>query len=802
MLAPSAPARQCMDLALATAPAMVERCIDRAVAILQEQERHCGDAAERRELADAWLELTRRRADWARRLPALLREAQTTAAAVSPALAGDAQADERSGDLSLVDEDALAQEIESSRLLQLLAPRLEQPLAEVDVLMSTALGLGSVEPERNPLRPQVFAQALRSLMHPAPQPGWPRLWSQHLAEPLAGEIAGLYREALKLLRAARLTEASYRVLPSAPQPTKPAAPAPAPSSAAAPATASAGVPGGQGGRAGAAGVLEQALGTTGPLGGAAWADLSHYALADELFQNFLFSRAQPSSQPLAPAFYGKVDAQLQGIETAQEDFAPFDAEAVHRNRALPPVERGHRDVGTARELEGATWGRWAPARERALHRARLKKQARQVGQVLGLEVVRKLVDQVARDPRLLAPVREAIVAIEPALAKLALVTPRFFAHEDHAGRRLVERVAERSFRYNDEFASEFQEFFADVRTTFRALNEQHVADDQPFGQALAELEDRWAGEDRVEERGRQVAVDALHFAEAREAEAAQIAWSLSKRSDLDGVPAVVQDFLYGPWALVMAHARLTDPQKQVDPGGWNTVISELLWSVKTEQTLRDPARLFNTVPGMLERLRGGMKLIGQEPADHETFFNALEKLHRPVLKLRARTRHASHTVAAEPQLDAALLSTQRQQPKAAVGAPWLTPGELQAAGFDEERPSAPVPLEDAGGQDGVDVAAVVAGLQQGCWVDLHVRAKWRRASLTWVSQRATLFLFQSHGGEVHTMTRRSLERLVRERQLRAVEAGAVVPRAIATLSQHGQPAAGTRKVQREDHATA
>jgi hypothetical protein len=47
---------------------------------------------------------------------------------------------------------------------------------------------------------------------------------------------------------------------------------------------------------------------------------------------------------------------------------------------------------------------------------RLKKEATHVGQVLGLEVVRKLVNEVAQDPRLLVPVREAIVALEPSLA--------------------------------------------------------------------------------------------------------------------------------------------------------------------------------------------------------------------------------------------------------------------------------------------------------------------------------------------------------------------------------------------------
>lgn len=845
----SAPARQCIELAFSAAPAMIGRAVDEAVAALQQEEQRSPSVTQRQEIADAWLELTRRRAHWLQRFPALLRAAQLARPneAAPHAAAASTDAGDRFGGLALVDEDALASEIENGRVLQLLAPKLEQLLAEFDALMSTALGLQVVQPERNPLRPQVFAQALRELMHPTPVPGWSKLWAQHLCGPLANEIANLYRDALKLLRAAHLTEASYRVLPPAPgKEFRQSGPAPlsggpnsghaplsggpnsghaplsggnsghAPLSANGPASGHAplsgghggaggsastgtgpstgpaplggsggpgggGGPGAAGGPGGAGGNGAPGLSTTGPLGGASWADLSGYALGDELFQNFLFSRTAPSTQALAPAYYAKVEAQLES-GAADESFEPYEGELIAQLRELAPVERPARPIATTRELDNAAWGRWAGARERSLHRTRLKKEAKQVGQVLGLEVVRKLVDQVARDPRLLGPVREAIVAVEPALLRLALVSPRFFAQEDHAGRRLVERVAERSFRYNDEFGSEFQEFFADVRTTFRSLNERKVEDPTPFTQALQELEERWTGEDAVEQRGRQVAVDAVHFAEARAAEAAQIAWTLSQRSDLDGVPAVVQDFLFGPWSLVMAHARLTDPQKGVDPGGWTAVVPELLWSVKTEQTLRDPARLFTTLPTILERLREGLKLVGQEPAQNETFFNALEALHRPVLKLRARKRHASHGLDAPPPLDPKLLSTERQQPQPSAE-PWITPQEWKAAGFDDSQVSAPAPLGAAGEESKAEVAAMVAGLHQGSWVDLHVRGKWRRANLTWVNERATLFMFVSHGGQPHTMTRRSLERLVRDEMLRPVEAGAVVPRAIDELSR-------------------
>jgi hypothetical protein len=81
------------------------------------------------------------------------------------------------------------------------------------------------------------------------------------------------------------------------------------------------------------------------------------------------------------------------------------------------------------------------------------------------------------------------------------------------------------------------------------------------------------------------------------------------------------------------------------------------------------------------------------------------------------------------------------------------------------------------------VASVIEGLRPGAWVDLQARGRWRRASLAWVSARNTLFMFTSHGGRPHSMTRRTLERMVRERTLRPVEGGAVVQRAIDELSQ-------------------
>src|SRR3954468_11939072 len=91
-------ARECVDLASAAAPAMLERAIDQAILVLQEEERRSASVPERRALADAWLELSRRRADWAQRFPALLRTAQATLREAPAATAAvQADADDRFG---------------------------------------------------------------------------------------------------------------------------------------------------------------------------------------------------------------------------------------------------------------------------------------------------------------------------------------------------------------------------------------------------------------------------------------------------------------------------------------------------------------------------------------------------------------------------------------------------------------------------------------------------------------------------------------------------------------------------------
>ena len=835
------------DSAKAAAPAL-ERCIDDAVAALQVAETQTMEVSIRDHVATAWRELLKHRATWVAQYPSDLLAAFKTelaAGATAEALAGvspqagtsampshspRAEIFMSAEKFSLVDDADVSRSIESSRLLQQVLPSVDQCLAELNKLISAAQGLPNVRQELNPLRPEIFTTTLRAMIFaPRAEAAIAALWIKYLAAPLGRELKLVYESAINQLEMANVQAVSYRLVQT------PAA------AARGSGRHTAGKGHGTGAESRAQSGSVQA-GMGGPIGYVSdepmvrkplqYADPSRPDVKDALLQDFLSSGGGATADHgLAPEYYDNIEEELAALKRIPDSGPrPLDelSEAKKTDfQELSSVDRPQRAVDESSQLSQTVWGAFARRKARALVRTQLKKDAQRVGQVLGLELVRKLVNQVAQDPRLLTPLREGIVALEPSLLRLAMVDPHFLTDESHSGRRLMERVARRSFKYNDEFSPEFLTFFEPVTLAFNQLNSLSIEDAQPFATALTRLETIWEEEDQLEAAKRQQVLASLRFAEDRQTQADAIAQELSRRSDLDKVPGLVLDFLFGPWALAMAHARLVDTRHQVDPLGFGSVVPDLLWSVKQEVTLKQPGKLIEMIPGLLSRLHAGLALLGQDPRESESFFEGLMKLHGPVLKLRRRkSEQDAQESGLVPLAAEELPATPAQRRAKAAAQPWLGRDAMDAAGFEETLPTAIdelAPLEPAAlpetsaetltgtlAETGVgentdttehpapaqetdallaDSAAAetvaeqtLRNLRAGNWVDLYSRRHWLRAQLIWVSAKGTLFMFVSHGGQPHSMTKRSCERLIRERLLRPVDDHGVVAQALDALS--------------------
>jgi hypothetical protein len=279
----------------------------------------------------------------------------------------------------------------------------------------------------------------------------------------------------------------------------------------------------------------------------------------------------------------------------------------------------------------------------------------------------------------------------------------------------------------------------------------------------------------------------------------------------------------------MAHARLLDTRNQIDPEGYGSVVPDLVWSVKRDVTLKQPAKLIDMIPGLLDKLHSGLGLLGQDANENEAFFEALMKLHRPVLKLRRlkSLRDAEESSAAQLEPEEALVSPAErlENLRAQAAAPlWMGRIDLDAAGFEDTQPTAPAELgsdaliadflEETNGKPGHDAepespravqaaaepvvqahsldhhsaetrqqaSMMLQSLKTGHWVDLYSKRQWLRAQLVWASSHATLFMFISHGGQPHSMTKRSCEKLIAQRLLRPVDTRGVVAQALDAVT--------------------
>lgn len=682
--------------ALLLAAPMIERTVEAGLDALAEAERSSRSVPRRMQLNEAWASLSRHASTLHTGFPSRMLKAIERALSegqIDPEQNTAVAHHDEESILGLLDDAEVARFVEASRLQQTALPVVEHILNELDSLISSAQGLPVVRAERNPFRPEIICDVLLQQLRELPEPdGLRSHWLRHMSEPFAHELHQLYQTLVRMLTGAGVEEARYRLK------LAPSVGARGGSGHAAPTTETGPTPQQHG-----AAIASNPTGTNTlspandvqPMPSIQQLSRGQPAIHPAVMHSFLYQAqwTEAHDQTLGVDYYNAVQAELDQMgEPVETTFDPLaHAEMLRQQQAQNPIERQRPTLNVNQSLVPDLWGELASAQSRTRTLMQLKAKATRLSQVLGLDAVRLLINQVASDVRILPPLREAFIALEPALLRTALSDPRFFGNEQHPARLLMEAVAQRSFKHNDEFDPDFQAFMEPVRTAVHQLNKLPTAHPQDYQNHRNQLQKNWDQEDRSEEKEREQIIGSMAFAQERQLLADRIAWEFSLRSDLVGVPAVIADFLYRDWSLVLAHAQLTQAGPTLDPGGYLAVVSDLLWSVNSSLAIKEPTRLFDLLPNLLETLRRGLDMLGKESEETQAFFDALLRFHSPVLRLRRlRSAHdiqASGLAPLDSGLDALVLPSDQvlaEAPKPLkADQPWLGRREREAAGFEE-----------------------------------------------------------------------------------------------------------------------
>ena len=211
--------RACMKEAAAQSRNLMQRVVRRALMEMPEQAAAARDFVERNLLAEAARVLMTHQAILFESFPqALLQE-------FAAAIAGDMR---RAAGVSFDSLDVMADEqvqesVEVVRTLKAVNEAVAPELGELNTLISAVQGFPSARTQRNPLRPEVYVRALRTVTQQSPiAPSARRRWLLHLGFALGPELAQTYAQLSALLRAQGVTG----VPESAPMPLLPPQPLP------------------------------------------------------------------------------------------------------------------------------------------------------------------------------------------------------------------------------------------------------------------------------------------------------------------------------------------------------------------------------------------------------------------------------------------------------------------------------------------------------------------------------------------------------------------------------------------------
>lgn len=407
-----------------------------------------------------------------------------------------------------------------------------------------------------------------------------------------------------------------------------------------------------------------------------------------------------------------------------------------------------------------------------------------LGRLLGQEVVRLMLENLTHDQRLLPAIRQQIGLLEPVLVRLSLAEPRFFSDRQHPARQLLEAITQRSLGYQSHADEGFAPLLQSVRAAVRAINRVEGSE-AIFARLLKRLRARWKQDDARKLQRRADAARALLHAEQRQILAERLAADYLQRLHGKDVPEFVQRFLVGPWAQAVAEVQLDPAPAGEAAEPLDGVADELIWSVQLALIRRDVDRLGRLVPRLLAQLRQGLERIGYPAELTGPFLDALVALHEKAFDVPTLTQvpfieltevvepvpvPAAPHVADRPAADPEPAPESEAQPEPETF--WIAGQAAQDAGF-VDAVSGPMPLEPLAPTD----------LVTGAWVDLSVQGEWVRAQLTWTSPRGGLYMFISSKGMAHSMTRRTLERLLGSDALRIVSRGGVVESALDAVAQ-------------------
>src|SRR3989338_2079669 len=429
--------------------------------------------------------------------------------------------------------------------------------------------------------------------------------------------------------------------------------------------------------------------------------------------------APPASAALAHALTAHrvhADTYYSGVATLMEDYSP--AAVV--------------------QLAGAV-------RERSTE---LKKKASTAGEKAIIEVVALMFQSILAEDRIPPAVRVWFARLQVPVLRVALAELEFFSNLNHPARQLIDRMGACVMGF-DATSINGSALEAEIRRVVQVIEQYPETGRRVFQLVYDEFE-KFLSKFLTEKQATSRLVTVAQQVEQRETLAIQ--YTIELRTMLRDMPVrdEIREFLFKTWAEVLALSAVRDGPQHADTISLKRTAADLVWAASAKPNRSDRAQAIQNLPGLLQRLRQGLALMGVNGAPQDAQIKILTDTLADAFLSKTASIPQAHIDAMAKRLanleDFISDATLGDMPLNADNIEMMLGIDASSIHVVADNGA---PVEDA-------MVAWAQELQPGTWYTLDHNGASAQVQYAWQSQRKQLHLFAAVDGSSYLIQLRRL----------------------------------------------
>ncbi|MDD2712988.1 MAG: DUF1631 family protein [Simplicispira sp.] len=246
---------------------------------------------------------------------------------------------------------------------------------------------------------------------------------------------------------------------------------------------------------------------------------------------------------------------------------------------------------------------------------KFKQTASTEGEKAIIEVVALMFQSILAEDRIPSAVRVWFARLQVPVLRVALAEPEFFSNVNHPARQLIDRMGSCVLGF-DATAISGGALDSEIRRVVQVIEQYPETGRRVFQLVLDEFE-KFLSHFLTEKKSTSRLVSVAQQIEQRETLAIQ--YTIELRTLLRDMPVreEIREFLFKFWAEVLALSAVRDGAQHPDTLAFKRTAADLVWAASAKPNRIDRAQVIQGLPGLLQRLRKGLTLVGVTEAPQD-----------------------------------------------------------------------------------------------------------------------------------------------------------------------------------------